>query len=173
MRISTLCLCTVFSLAVAVPAVAAPVCLTPAEANAIQVRQFHTRLQVAALKCGGPDWGLRTRYNAYVTRFGSTLSANAQTLRSALRRTGLARTEAQFDRFITRIANQASSAADNTAAYCQEHRDMLDAMLGEAPAALGRFAGAYEPPVAGPGVCVAEPEIQSALVRRRIEDLPR
>lgn len=167
MRISTLRLCAALYVALAAPAIAAPACLTPEEASAVQVRQFHTRLQVAALKCSDPGWGLRDRYNAYVTAFGGSLSANAKALRAALSRTGLARTEAQFDRFITRIANRASGEADNSAGYCQEHREMLDAMLSGAPSGLGAFAAAHEPPVSGPGVCVAVPEIQAAAAPRR------
>ncbi|WP_337997601.1 hypothetical protein [Oleispirillum naphthae] len=173
MRVSTLRLCAAFYVALAAPAIAAPACLTLEEASAVQVRQFHTRLQVAALKCSDPGWGLRDRYNAYVTQFGGSLSANAKALRAALSRTGVARSDAQFDRFITRIANRASGEAENTADYCTEHRDMLDAMLSGAPSALGVFAAAHEPPVSGPGLCVVVPEIQSAAVPRRRAEIPR
>jgi len=170
-RTSALRLCTALYVVLASPAIAAPACFTPEEASAIQVRQFHARLQVAALKCSDPGWGVRDRYNAYVVQFGGSLSDNARALRAALNRTGVARTAVQFDRFITRIANRASGDAENSADYCREHRDMLDAMLGEAPSSLGRFAAEHEPPVAGPDACVIAPEMKSAAARRRASAL--
>jgi hypothetical protein len=147
-RLKTLFLCGVLSLSSG-SALAGPPCFSAEEASAVQVRQLHLRLQVAALKCSDPAWGLRDRYNGYVSKFGGSLSSNARSLRAALKRTGEARTETQFDRFITRIANDISLASENSSDYCQQHRAMLDEVLAAPRDALPGFASAHEPVPAG------------------------
>jgi hypothetical protein len=126
------------------PALAAPPCFTPEETAAVQLRQFHLRLQVAALKCDDPAWGIRDRYNGYVSKFGKTLSSNAHSLRAALKRTGLAQTETQFDRYITRLANDISLAAPSSVEYCQNHRSLLDEALAVPPGGLSGLAAVHE-----------------------------
>ena len=142
-RLKTLLFCGVLGLC-AGPALAAPPCLTAEETSAVQVRQFHLRLQVAALKCDDPAWGIRDRYNGYVSKFGPALSSNAQSLRAALKRTGFARNETQFDRYITRLANDVSLSAPSSVDYCRQHLSMLDEVLAAPTAALAGFAVRHE-----------------------------
>ncbi len=141
--LKTLLLCGVLGLS-AGPALAAPPCFTPSETAAVQVRQFHLRLQVAALKCDDPAWGIRDRYNGYVSKFSPALSSNARALRAALKRTGQARSETQFDRFITRLANDVSLSAPSSAEYCHQHRSMLDEVLAAPREALPAIAAQHE-----------------------------
>ena len=144
LKLNTLILCGVLWLS-ASPAAAASACFNPDETTTVQIRQLHLRLQVAALKCNDPAWGFRDRYNSYVSKFGASLSSNAKSLRAALGRTGMARTETQFDRFITCTANDISLRAQNSAEYCQQHLSLLDEVLSSRPDALPHFAAMHEP----------------------------
>lgn len=110
---------------VAVPALASTgECLSAADRNAVQIRQMHVQLMVAALKCDD-SLGLRDTYGTYVNKHNSVLSGNAQSLRSLFQKTYGGDGSRQFDRFITRLANDASSQAQTQLGYCESNLELL------------------------------------------------
>lgn len=109
----------------AAPALASSAeCLSASDRNAVQIRQMHVQLMVAALKCDD-SLGLRDSYGAYVNKHNSVLSGNAQSLRSLFQKAYGGDSSRQFDRFITRLANDASSQAQTQMGYCETNLDLL------------------------------------------------
>lgn len=125
----------------ALPAAAASSCLTASETRAAQLRTLHVGLMVAALKCDG-GWQVRDRYNAYVDRFGGLLSDNADVLRRYFGRAFGRERDTRFDRYMTRLANDASMAAPSTVEYCQSNLDILDNLLAMSDDDIALFASA-------------------------------
>lgn len=109
----------------AAPAMASSAeCLSASDRNAVQIRQMHVQLMVAALKCDD-SMGLRDSYGAYVNKHNSVLSGNAQSLRSLFQKAYGGDSSRQFDRFITRLANDASSQAQTQMGYCESNLELL------------------------------------------------
>ena len=111
--------------AVAVPALASSGdCMSASDRTAVQIRQMHVQLMVAALKCDDGT-GMRDTYGAYVNKHNSVLSGNAQSLRSLFQKAYGGDSSRQFDRFITRLANDASNQAQTQLGYCETNMELL------------------------------------------------
>jgi hypothetical protein len=82
---------------------AAQVCAGPGDAAAVNARALQTELMVAALTCGEQE-----RYNQFVTRFKSELGEQGRKLRQMYNRAYGGAGEAQLNRMVTRLANEAS-----------------------------------------------------------------
>lgn len=136
MSISRVVLPAAFLLA-ALPALAAPSCLTPAEQRAGLLRQMHQDMQVAALKC--PELGAAHR--EYLRRFGPVLADNARTLKEHFTRNAGGEGQRLFDRYLTRLANKASRASQHQADYCEAEAALFETALRLKPAQLEAFAG--------------------------------
>jgi hypothetical protein len=118
----------ILALAVAttIPAEAATVCPTVAEANAERVRVLQTEFMVAALKCRTrADLSLPAKYNAFVRQFTPQLVQHSKVLTAYFQHRYGTSYRQYMDKYITILANTLSQASDADPAYC-------DNMNGEA-----------------------------------------
>lgn len=158
-------LAVLMSAAVAAPLAAKPACYTPEEVRAAQLRQLHTEMMVAALKCGDPE--LRSKYNEYVRRFGSPLNQNAKVLQSHFARHYGKDQTRQFDRYITQLANDASIRAQSTADYCGIQEPLFDKVLALKPAELEGFATGQVGKPHAATACTQQAEARPAAEAKR------
>lgn len=133
-RLSCAAAALVLTVAAGFPALAAS-CLDPAEARALQVRQLHIQLQVAALNCRTDDPSLPGKYASYVNRFGGALSDNARILKRHFARTG-----GNMDRHMTVLANDESQRAHLVEGYCESHTPLFETLAGIKPQELEHMA---------------------------------
>jgi hypothetical protein len=110
-------------------------CANPEQIQAAQLRQLHNQLQVAALNCRGEDSSLHAKWGGYVGRFGSTLSDNAQVLRTHFK------SPAAFDRYNTQVTNRESVRVHEVDSYCETRAQMFDQVMQMSPPQLIAFAG--------------------------------
>ncbi|MEP4379037.1 MAG: hypothetical protein ABJ215_00040 [Alphaproteobacteria bacterium] len=81
---------------------------------AVRARVVQSEMMVAALSCG-----LRNQYNAVVAEFETELVSHGRVLRSMFTRTHGAGGQLALDRFVTKLANDASSRSNRARhAYC-------------------------------------------------------
>ncbi|TAN44968.1 MAG: hypothetical protein EPN26_16460 [Rhodospirillales bacterium] len=114
-------------------------CYTPEEVKATQVRQLQTQLMVAALKCSHmPEHA--ASYNSFVRAFGPQISDSAKVLMGHFKRTSGKDSQRSFDRFITQIANDASSLSINTPDYCETVSQTFQAVQGLRGPELASYA---------------------------------
>lgn len=91
-------------------------CAPPEVVKATQVRQLQTQLMVAALKCSHmPEHA--ASYNSFVRSFGSQIAESASVLMAHFKRTSPT-PQKSFDRFITQLANDASTYSINAPDFC-------------------------------------------------------
>lgn len=117
-------------LLLAVPgcAVLASPCALAPEGHALNARALQTDLMVSALVCGRRD-----DYNDFVTRFRGKLATQATLMRHHFERQYGRRGEVQMDRFVTRLANEASRASNaDRALYCRATGSLFDGLRGVA-----------------------------------------
>ena len=111
-------------------AAAAPACFSKQEQRAHLVRQLQTELMVAALSCKNQALDLRGRYTAFVSKHGSKLAENADTLRSYfVRAHGKGSHMRQFDAYITALANEASKRSMGLDSFCEDIQPVFDKVL--------------------------------------------
>lgn len=127
------CAC-LLSAVCAAPAFAKSPCADPEQFRAVQLRQLHYELQVAALNCRGDIPDLPMKWQSYVQHHGATLSDNAKILR------GYFRSAAAFDRHNTVITNRESVRVHETPGYCDLHAPLFDKVLTLGPQQLSTFA---------------------------------
>lgn len=116
----------------------ASVCAMPRERSALEARVLQTQLMVAALACNQ-----RRRYNAFVERFRADLVVNGKAVRAYFQRAYGAAAEPEVNRFMTRIANQAS-ARSLVDGFCAEAATLFDRL--EEPTVAGLAAVAADQP---------------------------
>lgn len=105
-------------------------CASPDEAEALRARVIQSDLMVAALSCGEHE-----SYNRFVLKFGDELASRGKRLKAYFKRTFGARGERELNRFITRLANDSSSASiKDIEAFCTSSRGQF-AQLTELDAA--------------------------------------
>ncbi len=92
-------------------------CSAPEVVSATQVRQLQTQLMVAALKCSHMPQHAAS-YNSFVRSFGPQISDSAKVLMAHFKRTSPT-PQKSFDRFITQLANDASTVSINTPDFCE------------------------------------------------------
>jgi hypothetical protein len=108
-------------------AAAGPACFTSDEAKAAHLRIMQQEFNVAALNCrtvDPSDPGFDSRYNAFISKFGSALQANAQALRRHFARAG-----GNMDVWMTHVANEHGQRVSIDPQFCQEAWDYLDKAL--------------------------------------------
>lgn len=126
--------------AILAPAAAsAASCGSAEEIKAAQLRQFHYRLQVAALNCRGDDPSLPGKWAGYIHRHGGTMSENAKVMRTYFSRTGAG--VAAFDRFNTVLTNRESVTVHETEGYCELSAPLFDKAMHATSAQLVALAG--------------------------------
>ena len=103
----------------------AAACPSPMERAALEMRVMQSELMVAALTCGA-----RESYNAFVIKFEPDLVRHGVALRTFFKRAHGSRASAELNRFVTRLANQASqrSVADR-AGYCAAASRVFEQVL--------------------------------------------
>lgn len=97
------------------------------EAAAVNARVLQTELMVAALTCG-----MKPRYNLVVTRHRSALIGHGRVLRDMYRRAYGGGGQSHLDRYITRLANQASARSNiDRIGYCETAANLFDDALAD------------------------------------------
>ncbi len=91
----------------------AAACLKPSESAAVSARLFQTELMVAALTCQR-----RGDYNTFIRQFGSELASHGKQLKATFNRMYGANGTTQLNRFVTRLANEASLRSLQSTDYC-------------------------------------------------------
>jgi hypothetical protein len=110
-------------------------CASPDQVKAAQLRQLHYQLQVAALNCRGDYPDMPGKWETYIHRHGSTLSANARTMQ------GYFKSAAAFDRYNTKITNRESVRVHETHEYCEQSHPIFDKVVTLAAPQLIAYAG--------------------------------
>lgn len=95
-------------------------CATDAEANALNLRALKSSLMVAALSCGQ-----QAEYNAFINKNQMLFAADGSEVKGYFSRTYGGNAEYQMNRFVTRMANEASnhSMGQESMAYCSAMKD--------------------------------------------------
>jgi hypothetical protein len=124
--------------ALASPSAAQP--LNAREQAALDVRYLQTELMVAALSCGRPDF--HQHYNVFVAKFGGSLKRHANVMKSYFSREYGAQGITQLDRYVTRLANEASLRSMQQAAFCQDSTHLFERVTALDPASLDGFSAA-------------------------------
>lgn len=126
----------------------AAACATPAEKAAVDTRVLQSELMVAALTCGQSD-----RYNAFVQKFEGELVRFGKTLRSYFARAYGKGGEHAMNRFVTRLANDATVRRTQYSMpqYCSASVNLFNSVLAVDTASLRDFAG-QTPFVASSGI---------------------
>lgn len=146
----------ILSFAIAAPALARPQCYSTQDIRAMQVRQLHYELMVAALKCQPNDVVFRDKWASWVGRFGSTMNTNANQLRSLFARLG--KGQAGMDRYVTQLSNDASMRAQHVEDYCGTQAKLFDTVLALSPAEMESWAAnTIEKPMPATATCAAAP----------------
>jgi hypothetical protein len=114
----------------------ASACWSPAETGALKVRQMQVYLMVTSLQCTmRGDANMRTAYNRYVRNSGPELVTNAAVLKIRFAADHGGQGVAQFDRYMTQLAN--GFASDPVAAAdCARVSAVADQAAGENAAGL-------------------------------------
>lgn len=109
---------------------------TRSERTALHVRQLQSDLMVAALSCD-----MRTRYNRIVKKLQPQLVQHGQALTGLFQRTYGAKAERELNRFVTAMANEASSRSlSQGAAYCRNSAALFRQLESMDGASVGAFS---------------------------------
>lgn len=145
--ISAMAIC----LAVTMEARADSNCVRSSELGTLDVRLMQTELMVAALTCQRkPD------YNRFVRQFETELVARGKALKALFRRMHGSKADSRLNRFVTRLANEASLRSIQKTGYCASAARLFQATLQVPPGDLTAFAAAqpfshaHGLPVCGP-----------------------
>lgn len=129
-------------MAIAVASLGAPqgavalTCAEPREHSALQMRVLQTEFMIAALSCP-----IRGEYNRFVERFRGELRLHGKALRGFFTRMHGGASERRLNRFVTRMANEASHrGATYGATFCADAAARFDAVLAMRPAWLVAYA---------------------------------
>ncbi len=120
------------------PSAAQP--LNVREQTALDVRYLQTELMVAALSCGRPEF--HNHYNVFVAKFGGSLKRHANVMKSYFSREYGAQGTTQLDRYVTRLANEASLRSMQQTAFCQDSVSLFERVTALDPASLDGFSAA-------------------------------
>ncbi|QNT79509.1 hypothetical protein [Entomobacter blattae] len=103
-------------------AMAASQCKPAPAKEAFQVQGLKSELMVTALTCNAQD-----KYNAFVAKFRSFLSAEENTLDNYFRKTYGRRAKTQHDDYITQLANvQSAEGLKSGTIFCLQRTSMFD-----------------------------------------------
>jgi hypothetical protein len=112
--------------------------LNTREQAALDVRYLQTELMVAALSCGRADF--HQHYNVFVAKFGKSLKSHANVMKTYFSREYGAQGTTQLDRYVTRLANEASLRSMQQAAFCQDSSYLFERVTALDPASLDGFS---------------------------------
>lgn len=126
-------------LALAATPAMAKECLSKAEKNAVAMRVLQSDLMVGALRCGQHD-----QYNAVMQKFKPVLQNGSSTIRAYFQRSG--KGEDALNRFMTELANNASTRSTRGGAYCGQMQKQFKEILGLSPTKFESYAGDLDVP---------------------------
>lgn len=134
-------------------------CIRASETGALEVRLVQTELMVAALSCQR-----KSDYNRFVRKFETELVARGQALKSLFQRLYGDRAEHRLNRFITRLANEASMRSLVGGGYCAGVAQLFEDAFEVAPGNLAAFA-AHQPFSRKHGlpICGADSQLSDAF----------
>lgn len=112
--------------------------INPREQAALDVRYLQTELMVAALSCGRPEF--HQHYNVFVAKFGNSLKQHGTHLKSYFTRQYGNQATVQMDRYVTRLANEASLRSMQQASFCQDSVALFQRVTALEPTALDSFS---------------------------------
>lgn len=111
-------------------------CPSRNESAALFVRSLQTELMVAALTCKA-----REDYNTFAIQFRDTLVQNGKLMKGFFSRRYGGSGRYELDRFVTALANEASSIGMNSGpGYCQDARSLFKEVLTLNAADLETFS---------------------------------
>jgi hypothetical protein len=120
-------------------------CWSPAEASALKVRQMQVFLMVSALQCTlRGDTRMRTSYNRFIKNSARELTSNADVLKARYAADHGASGVAQFDRYMTQLANN-FSADPSASSDCGRVSAVAEAAAGENADGLAALASQIFP----------------------------
>lgn len=135
---TTSAIAAILCASLAAPALAKPFCYSSQDVRAMQVRQLHYELMVAALKCQGGEVDFHGKWSSWVNRFGSAMNSNASQLRGLFNRLG--KGQAGMDRYVTQLSNDASMRAQYVEDYCDTQAKLFDTVLTLSPNEMENWA---------------------------------
>ncbi len=116
-------------------AIALP-CAEPHEQGALQTRILQSDFMIAALSCP-----VRDEYTRFVEKFRGELRVQGKALRGFFTRVHGTASERRLNRFVTRMANEASHrGATHGATFCADAAARFEAVLAMGPTKLVTFA---------------------------------
>lgn len=158
-RFKTVVLAAATVVAISTPVLAgADICVKRSELPALEARLFQTELMVAALTCKR-----RQSYNKIIVKFGDELVSRGRALRKTFTRLYGADVDKRLNRFITRLANEASLRSLQKTKYCDTTVDLFDQTLALQPGTLTAFA-IQQPFSKRHGLAVCEGDTQISRV---------
>ncbi len=111
-------------------------CAEPHEQGALQMRVLQSEFMIAALSCP-----IRGEYNQFVEKFRGELRVQGKALRGFFTRVHGNASERRLNRFVTRMANEASHrGATYGATFCADAAARFDAVLAMRPTKLVAYA---------------------------------
>ena len=111
-------------------------CVTRSEVPALETRLLQTELMVAALTCKQ-----RAGYNSIIAKFSDELVDGGRVLKRLFKRLHGVNSEKRLNRFITRLANEASVRSLHKVEYCESASKLMHQTLALKVGALTDFAG--------------------------------
>jgi len=100
-------------------------CIKRSEIPAVEARLFQTELMIAALTCQR-----RQDYNRIIAKFGTELAARGRSLKAVFSRLHGSESERRLNRFVTRLANEASLRSLRKSGYCENAASLMDGAPG-------------------------------------------
>ncbi len=121
-----------------VPAAAHASCATNSEMQAMNLHALKSSLMVAALSCGQ-----QTEYNSFISKNQSLYSSDSQNVKGYFSRQYGGSAEYQMNRFITKLANEASNVSmkQESVAYCSAMKDSFKSIAAMDREGVKKHAG--------------------------------
>ena len=117
-------------------------CARPADKTAFDIVGLKSQLMVTALTCAADE-----KYNSFVVRYRPVLISANNALNGYFGRVFGRRAQAQYDDYITSLANaQSQEGIKHGTLYCSRNIGLFDEVMGlKNPNELGQFAGSKNP----------------------------
>lgn len=111
--VSFVCAATM-ALSAAAPAFAHPVCNTPEEISAVQLRQLQIQMMVSTLRCDSSTYDFHTRYGSFMANVNPLMPSNMQKLKAMLNRQRIR----DADHYLTLMSIDAQNLSQRDPEYC-------------------------------------------------------
>lgn len=102
------------AIAAAAPAFAKPVCNTPDEISAVQLRQLQIQMMVSTLRCDSSTYDFHNRYGSFMANVNPLMPANMKKLKEMLNRQRIR----DADHYLTLMSIDAQNLSQRDPEYC-------------------------------------------------------